>query len=227
MHLAIGNSKLVNCTNNVDVSAAGFGVGGVVGKCFGTLEIINCINTASISDTSKNAESVAGIIGRNEANTKVFNSYNLGDIQASGQMAGGVIGQSTTNITIINVYNKGNVPIWGGFGRGGILGSLRGGSTTEVIIKNAYNYGTINGAGICGYIEDQDTLSIENANYIGCSKGVTGKEDSDYGINQLENIDDREVIEKFNSYIDNDIDNINTTTWKKWILGENSTPTFK
>lgn len=173
MRLAVGSNRIINCVNNVNISAAGSGIGGVLGKCYGTLEMINCVNTGLISDISK-SESVAGIIGRNEAKAKVFNSYNLGDIISPGLQVGGIIGYGVVETIIINVYNAGNITVNGSRGRGGIIGSF-GGDVTIGTIKNAYNVGTIvdkkvnwtYGAGsMCGYFYNDNTqLTIENGYY--------------------------------------------------------------
>ena len=237
MHLVVGNSKIINCTNNVDISATGAGIAGVVGKCFGTLEIINCVNTRTIRDTSEKSESVAGILGRNEANTKIFNSYNLGDIISPGYQVGGILGYGVVEAVIINVYNAGNVTVNGVRGRGGIIGSF-GGDVTTGTIKNAYNVGTIvdkkvnwtYGAGsMCGYFYNDNTqLTIENGYYLKntCSRTVGNKEDSLYGVTQIESIEENSVKELFNSYIEENSDGIDTSEWKKWNFNKDGEPTF-
>lgn len=229
-----GSGKIINCISDVNIDIVGYGAAGILGREADNAEIINCINLATITNTT---ESTAGIVGRSESNIKIYNCYNLGDIISMGYQVGGILGFVCNEATVINVYNAGNIPSNGASGRSGIIGSL-GWASTSGTIKNAYNIGSIvdkkvnwmYGAGsMCGYLyNDSIQLSIENGYYLknSCSRAVGNKEDSAYGVSQIERIEDNSVKELFNSYIEENKDEIDTSDWKKWDFNKEGYLTF-
>ena len=229
-----GSGKIINCVSDVNINISGYGAAGILGREMRNAEIVNCINLATITNTT---ESTAGIVGRSEANIKIYNCYNLGDIISTGYQVGGILGFVYNEATVINVYNAGNIPLNGADGRSGIIGSL-GWASISGTIKNAYNVGTIvdkkvnwtYGAGsMCGYFYNDNTqLTIENGYYLKntCSRAVGNKEDSLYGVTQIESIEENSVKELFNSYIEENSDGIDTSEWKKWNFNKDGEPTF-
>lgn len=223
-----GSGKFINCINNVNIKNRGYGAGGILGRELGNAEVINCVNIATIENTS---ESTGGIVGRSESNVNIYNSYNLGNINSTGQQAGGILGYAIKNVNITNVYNNGELIGNGSRGRGGIIGS-GGQGAININIKNAYNMGKIvennvnlaYGAGaICGYLyADSIQLEIQNSYYLNgsCSAAVGRKEDNLYGVEKLKFIELEQMKDRFNSYIENNLEGVDTSEWKKWKSGK-------
>ena len=218
--------KVENCINEVNITASGYGVAGIVGRNYSNSILIqNCINRGNIMN---NSESTAGIIGRLEKYVEVINCYNEGKIDGRTSI-GGIVGDvcGNSNGKIFNCYNIGEINSKKAMvinGVGGIVGRIR--TNCNIIIKNVYNTGktylsyTGNGA-ICGVLHDNTaTIEIKNGYYSSDSwnKAVGSKEDTQYDVTKMEKMNFEIIKNQFNSYIDSPEDGIDTTKWKKWIV---------
>lgn len=147
---AANNSKIINCTNNLDVESeygSDIVLAGIVAEAY-SLVLENCVNNADIRSTSSE-NYLAGIVGKlteegaNSTN-KITNSVNNGDIYSVSYSGGakignaaGIVGESSdATVTIERCVNAGNVT--GGVNSSGIAGNING------KIENCANYGSLN-----------------------------------------------------------------------------------
>ena len=171
---------ILNCNNSIEVSAAGYNVGGIAGWTNGNIE--NCNNYANVTSQNNN---VGGIVGYASAYTTTFkNCSNSGNV--TGVMyVGGIVGnyvfsvnESTTiyTITISSVTNYGNVT--GSEYVAGIIGYLycrnswSDNKTVVLHIDRMNNYGEVTGDSYIGayigygYSDNNSSYIVGNYNDI-------------------------------------------------------------
>ena len=201
------NCEIINCSNTGDVKGD-FQTGGIAGNIDGS--IINCYNLGNITGgRGANYGAVGGIAGRNSASS-IYNCFNIGEITSNNTgnnayaSAGGILGSSGktgTNCKIINAYNLGKINN-ATRGYGAIVGGYWYGNTANTAtLINTY------------YKEDDDILGYGNCS---SSQGVE-KKDQEYMYSE-------NLVTDLNNYIENNTDEIDTSQWKKWMLGENKYP---
>ena len=111
---------------------------------------------------------------------------------------------NNTPITAENVGNLTNV-----FSTGNISGETAGGIIGSAWWNNANNNKFEN----CYFLKSDTVEKSSGKNIVVDAK-------------MLEKLANTE-IEEINNYIENNEDNIDTSLWKKWKLGENGYPVFK
>lgn len=171
-----------------------------------------------------------GILGVGMSAT-VINSYNLGTIVDRGWSAGGIIGSTDSYAnTVYNCYNMGNIEVLDSAVSYRTANGIVGLDPKKVpIIKNCYNAGNLIGGGW----NDECTLEIgtgttgdgENCYYL--EKAQNGKIDANAIAFTKETSND--VVAGLNQYIEEHLEDetTNSTTWKKWKVGEDGYPTFE
>ena len=205
----LNNCEIINCSNTGDVKGD-FNTGGITGNIDGS--IINCYNLGNITGgRGANYGAVGGIAGGNSASL-IYNCFNIGEITSNNTgnnayaSAGGILGsswQTGTNCKIINAYN---------------LGKINNATRGYGAIVGGYWYGNIaNTATLINtyYKEDGDLLGYGN---FSSAQGVE-KKDQEYMYSE-------NLVTDLNNYIENNTDEIDTSQWKKWMLGENKYPVF-
>lgn len=158
-----GQLHIIGCYSYGTVENAGSG--GIIGKecgdSSGNIYIDSCWTTGLIDGNN-----TGGIAGENNYVT-ITNCYSTGII--FGNNSGGIIGASPFNCSITSCYSNGNI-----HGRlsGGICGLISPEvGFCNVIINNCYSSGTIRGTfgagGICGQINNNYNLTIQNCYVAG------------------------------------------------------------
>ena len=168
---------ITNCSNAATISSDKNYIGGIVGRCEGTVNITNCWNLGTVNGGSY----TGGIAGYGPGSSiYIKNCYNKGAISGGGHV-GGIVGWGGQ---VSNCYNSGRISANSGTtgGTGGIVG---GG--TIVLIQRCYNDGNIRSldhvGGILGYssltsgqrvnvYDCYNTGTINGRNAIG---GITGE----------------------------------------------------
>ena len=156
------NGIVKNVTlSNIKINAGNF-VGGIAGKCFGTIE--NCI-VKSGSVTGK--AQVGGIVGQLPSGKpsvkKCINKADVKSVMASGDsFVGGIVGQSfdiTRGTVIISQCgNEGEI-----YSPCNLVGGIIGRSYRKPEINQCYNKGKVTGASLVGGILGQsDPLVLQN-----------------------------------------------------------------
>lgn len=221
-----GKIIIQNCWNKAEINGAQY-TGGICGQT-GYSTIVGCYNMGNVTGET----GTGGILGVGMSET-VINSYNLGTIVDRGSAAGGIIGStdSYTN-TVYNSYNMGTIKVLDSAvsyrtANGIAWWGIR--NEKIVVIKNCYNAGNLIGGGWSG----ECTLEIgtgttgdgENCYYL--EKEQNGKIDANAIAFTKETSND--VVAGLNQYIEEHLEDetTNSTTWKKWKVGENGYPTFE
>lgn len=218
------DTNIYNCKNNASIS--GNMAGGIAGRTSNII-IENCGNTASIK-----GEKAGGIVGYEYAtNVKITNSYNLGDIKGL-KCAGGIFGGTTAgSLTIYNSYNKGDITstyndTTASGGAGGILGFKYHTTTTQII--NCVNMGKVYNNTYRGGIIGFNWVPSKTPEVINCfyqkDNGIKGEANNNNSQAIEFDVNTEEVIQKLNNYILETTEEIDTSKWKKWELGEDSYP---
>ena len=176
-----GASKITNCVNYGNVSAAGSIVGGIVGKASKNAVLENCENYGTVSTT---ATKCAGIAGETETAT-IFKCTNYGTIISKGT-AGGFGGNVTSSTIISLCTNYGEIN-----GTGSQTAGIAAYAGAGCQILGCVNYGAVtNTAGTTGgimgtnkgyvgdYVAENGTIyhtinygSVSGARYVG---GISG-----------------------------------------------------
>lgn len=169
--------NITNCSNAATISSDEDYIGGIVGRCEGTVNITNCWNLGTVNGGSY----TGGIAGYGPGSSiYIKNCYNKGAISGGGHV-GGIVGWGGQ---VSDCYNSGRISANSGTtgGTGGIVG---GG--TIVLIQRCYNDGNISSldhvGGILGYsslttgqrvnvYDCYNTGTINGRNAIG---GITGE----------------------------------------------------
>ncbi len=149
------SAKVINCTNNANVSASANNFGGIVGTNMYGCSVEGCTNNGILT-----GDIIAGgIVG-----------YNMGNIQKcrninkiiSGNSAGGISGYNSGVIKYC--FNKGNINSEG-TNVGGITGNL----DEKGIVNSCYNIGNVEGkgsniGGIVGHMYSEDVKILNSYN---------------------------------------------------------------
>lgn len=237
-----GGNTIEECTNYGNVQSLGSdrtninyttGVaGGIVGTGSGFIK--NCYNYGDISGNL----SAGGIRGyQYSGNSNIINSFNKGTVQGK-VCTGGILGETKAGtVTISNSYNLGNVE--GEDYVGGLVGYKYYNTTTN--IYNSYNLGDVKGsvtnrtgdilgfyAGGAGAYESY----IVTAKKVYCKKSnnqpIGNSSRVEINIKELNDIKSSAFAEELNSNIEElKSEEIDTSDWEKWSLGENGYPTFE
>ena len=226
-----GSSTIENCSSIVNISGNTYGVGGIVGICqYGSVEIKNCVNKGNIDNM--NSIGTGGIIGviQSGYGVNIINTYNDGIINGY-RSVGGFVGVTGGKAGIYNCYQLKEVT-GNSEGIGGIIGKS---SNDEIIIRNIYSIGQVNSnnqkGGIIGSIADSSKI---NSNYVYYKRtddltGIYNEEDKKFYIEGYidKDWDSNIIIEKLNSGIEFQENNIDKSNWKRWVLGKNGYPIFE
>lgn len=193
--------------------------GGIIGvtKSGTAQQIDRCVNYGKI----ENDDVAGGIIGlnQNELGARIKNCYNYGNIKAS--RVGGICGRNSHY-----VYNSCNFGKIEGEQAGGITAFL-GWAATE--FYNCYNVGEIIGSnnnigGIVGTSNISDQLLKTNSLYMLNIENQSSLNKSRGTIKTIEELKSKEFVDKLNSFIENNTDEIDTTGYYKWLYKENEYP---
>ena len=149
------NINIINCINNIEITAENGYAGGIAGLIEENGTIEKCVNNSSISSTEYANDTkdtfIGGIIGASYAN--ISESANNGNITSIYSATGGIAGESFKEIS--NCDNNGIVQVTG---------------------KNINSDSTI--GGIVGYIENGKVENCNNNNEVksegNCVGGVVG-----------------------------------------------------
>lgn len=223
--------EIQNSYNKGDITAAGEGVGGIIGEASVTsLTVSNTFNIGTITSTlTSGGANTGGIIG-NSTKAELNNCYNMGDILAKSTQVGGISGYTSSNGPIcINCYNSGDITAENGY-VGGIAGYYYSAN-----MKNCHNAGNIivnaessnaNQRGEIGGYESYNNPTVEDCTFLtrdnnANNNGATSKSQTE--MNEIMSI--QNFITLMNSYVtDNNADSTKTKlkTWKV----ENDMPVF-
>jgi len=157
-----GTVKDSNSTGNVE--GINNGVGGVVGRNFGSGTIEKCY---AISTVTGNDASVGGVAGSNNRGS-VRNSYFKGAVIGGGSSIGGVVGLNQGEM-IENCYATGTVST-GGSSVGGVVGFNQKASTWEPVIQNCYS--TSNVSSTVTFSNDGDPNDGYISGIVGTNNGT-------------------------------------------------------
>ena len=156
------NGIVKNVTlSNINIAAGNF-VGGIAGKCFGTIE--NCIvESGSVTGNAR----VGGIVGQLPSGKpsvkKCINKANVKSVMTSGDsFVGGIVGQSDQitrgTVIISQCGNEGKI-----YSACNFVGGIIGRSVIKSEINQCYNKGKVTGASLVGGILGQsNALVLQN-----------------------------------------------------------------
>lgn len=147
--------------SNINIAAGNF-VGGIAGKCFGTIE--NCIvESGSVTGNAR----VGGIVGYLPKGVpsvkKCINKANVKSVMTSGDsFVGGIVGQSDQitrgTVIISQCGNEGEI-----YSACNFVGGIIGRSVIKSEINQCYNKGKVTGASLVGGILGQsNALVLQN-----------------------------------------------------------------
>lgn len=164
-------AKLVNCTNEANVTANNDRTGGICGHFQGG-NIIGCVNKGEINSNGKNqvggivavtsdistitgcknvgnlkgGQAVGGICANNEKALTVSRCSVAADITVTNSNAGGIVGYlNIAGSSVSECWYKGTMDVKDN--AGGICGAISSTNvTTPITISNCYSKGTINNA---------------------------------------------------------------------------------
>ncbi|WP_294453131.1 BACON domain-containing protein [uncultured Bacteroides sp.] len=156
------NGIVKNVTlSNINITAGNF-VGGIAGKCFGTIE--NCIvESGSVTGNAR----VGGIVGQLPSGKpsvkKCINKADVKSVMTSGDsFVGGIVGQSDQitrgTVIISQCGNEGEI-----YSPCNFVGGIIGRSVIKSEINQCYNKGKVTGASLVGGILGQsNALVLQN-----------------------------------------------------------------
>ncbi len=225
-----GDSIIENCNSIVNISGKAYGVEGIIGICqYGSVEIKNCANIGNIDNLDNIG--TGGIVGviQSGHNVNIVNTYNEGIINGNRRV-GGIVGDAVGKVCIYNCYQLKEVT-GNREGTGGIIGKI---NNEEAILRNLYSIGQVNSnnqkGGIIGMKEDSSKI---NSNFVYYKRadeltGIYNEEDTNFNIFGYSDKDwnNNLIVEKLNSGIELQENNIDKSNWKKWTLGKNGYPIF-
>lgn len=178
--VAEGAGKIINCTNNGNITVYGQVTGGIAGSFNGTIK--DCTNTGKVTLHLDNANSAnsgiytGGIVGLLKDNAglenKIENCSNTGEV--NGIVYTGGIAGSTMETVIINCNNLGTVNAEKEY-TGGVVGYLNGSCT----ILNSSNSGEVNGTlrytgGVAGITVNSTIKDCSNLGEVNSKENYTG-----------------------------------------------------
>ena len=173
-------SSIINVTNNANITAVGYSVGGIVGFAHPGAIIQSCYNKGNLTTTSTSIDhsygGIAGITGITSSDVHISDCHNTGKIEGKCANVAGIVGKlAQANIedpsTVVDGCTN-NAPIKGTNCCGGIIGR----SVAGPVIKNCIN-GTNDSqnrasisstgysvGGVVGYLDNQSSI-ISCVNY--------------------------------------------------------------
>ena len=141
------NSNMNDChATGVDLVAADYNVGGLIGGLLTDSHITRCSSEGSVTGGSQ----VGGLVGSPWDLTSITECYATGTVSAQ-HLAGGLIGYSTFAFgpnrenVINNCYSRCDVSVVNGR-----VGGLVGGTDSQLIVLNSYSTGTATGPEFVG-----------------------------------------------------------------------------
>lgn len=158
-------TAIIGCTNNTDLYATIWCMGGIIGTDFNNVTIENCVNNGLVSDNSTEGDGrVGGIIGYDQGNTTITGCESYGavhSLDAKKTCVGGITsviagnsnytnnkvncvisGQHTTKgIFVANVNNK-NAVFSGNLAKGSVATSYNKGEYTDKVDVTEENFST-------------------------------------------------------------------------------------
>lgn len=205
-----GLKSIINCKNEGEISAKGWGVGGICGyMAEGTIE--ECYNIGRKVSGDAYVGGIAGIFGKSGKYPIINNCYNTGSVTGVVARVGGIIGNTNSNLIISNCYNSGNItgPKW----VAGIIGFLYEDSGTGSI-TNCYSKGMITATSGKGALitKESNTMEVKTFNnlfYLNTvGTGAIGEKDTtnsnDDEANNIKSItNDFNSLEEFLSWVEN------------------------
>lgn len=194
----MGDSEVINCTNEGDISNKGGYSGGIVGNASSKNELTctGCVNNGNIGCNDTNKPKYAGGIigGGNPSSTKTIvctECINNGSVKASNN-AGGIVGRvEESNIECNNCTNNGvientnttstSATITSFYSSGGIIGYTETNAKCEDCINNSYIKAKDFAGGIIGYSKGE-TVCKTCTNNGNIETSETGKGYASGGI---------------------------------------------
>ena len=221
----LNGAKIKNLSLEGIIEATG-DIGGIVTSGGGIIE--NCHTNLKINTSKETKQgTVGGIIGVASTDLEIINCSNNGKI--NGHVVGGIVGWCWQTGDLCNILNSYNLADINGNTVGGILG-LNTYNTDYTKIYNCLNIGMLNGnnkGGIVGNIggTDIEKVKIYNSYYLNnVEKDIANSYELQAIKFAVEDL--KEQIDKLNEYIENS-NEVDTSLWKYWKLGEDGTPTFE
>lgn len=164
--------------------------------------------------------------GQHHGKLLVTNCCNNGTVTSLGwSYAGGILGDPYAGADIYNSYNTGNIEVLdsgSSYRQANGMGYVK----DTGIIKNCYNIGKLTGGvGLNYVIGTRTTGNDENCYYLEGLQNVK----IDTNATAFTKETSSQVVESLNKYIEDNLANetTNTSTWKKWKVGEDGYPTFE
>lgn len=152
---ATGGLKIIDCTNNANITLNQHYVGGIIGRSKANeqtvtnCEISGCKNYGKINSSAKNF--IAGIAGELSNDGKITACHNYNEITGTQRVVG-IVAKTGANAVISECTNNGKITANGQYS-GGIVGEFLGSE-----IEKCDNYADVNAAGyvggIAGYLKD-------------------------------------------------------------------------
>ena len=164
------NVKIINCTNEVNVTSSASNVGGVVGGLVvsNNIEINKCTNKGNIESLANHSGGIVGYLGNGSKQIIISKCSSIdSNISSKVYNSGGIIGAidstgANNDCIIEKCYNNSNIIF--NVNGGGIVGVVAHNGNTE--IKLSCNIGKISGqnagGGIAGACNDMGFLNISN-----------------------------------------------------------------
>ena len=178
------NINIINCINNVEITAKNGYAGGIAGLIEENGTIEKCVNNSSISSTEYVSEGkdtfIGGIIGASYAN--ISESTNNGNITSIYSATGGIAGESFKEIS--NCDNNGIVQVTGkninsDSTIGGIVGYIENGKVENCNNNNEVKSGGNCVGGVVGISSSSEILNCNNISQVtayngSCVGGILG-----------------------------------------------------
>jgi VCBS repeat-containing protein len=184
-HLWGNTHALTNVSSHTgSISAAGFGVGGIVGCVYSNATVTDAFSDLTVSTTETTTGQVGGIMGRGNVYTITRAAF-MGTVTAP-LCAGGVVGGGWgTGNSVIDSFSTGSVTITSGYsGAGGLMGC----PNSSFTVTNSYSTGTVTGGNnIGGLFAGTGSSTVTNtyaANVMSGGTGVVGF-GHDWGSNTM------------------------------------------
>jgi len=143
---AYGDSEVVNCINNGNVTGLNTGAAGISGINSDYVKITKCTNNGKI----KGSTSASGIVGVTFGAGDISYCINTGDVECMNSVAAGIVGHGDTDenfeseengLHISYCYNTGDIT--GDKAAAGIVGMLE---QYASLVDRCYNTGKVEGA---------------------------------------------------------------------------------
>jgi filamentous hemagglutinin family protein len=150
---------------NVDITGAGFFIGGLVGNTMNSSTISNAYTTGSV--TGGDNSNVGGLVAALFDSSTISNSYSQASVTGGNgeeTLVGGLVGYNKDYTTISNSYSTGSVT----GGTGAYVGGLVGLNITSTTVTNSYFAGSVTGgtgATVGGLVGANIDSTVTNSYY--------------------------------------------------------------